>query len=72
MSPRKVSRLVRQFEKRVERNGWSFFEFFANAVQLSADQRRQALADPDIARVFRYPDPTGEEAARNVDRERGW
>jgi hypothetical protein len=33
MSPSRVSRLVRRFEARVERNGWSFFEFFTNAIR---------------------------------------
>jgi hypothetical protein len=51
------------------RNGWTFFEFLANAVQLSAEQRRQALCDPDTARVISYLDPTGETAVNNVRRE---
>jgi hypothetical protein len=72
MSPSKISRLVRRFAFRVENNGWSFFEFFTNAIRLTADQRRQAIADPDV-RVFAYWwDPTGEDAATHVDRERGW
>ncbi|MCV7208335.1 hypothetical protein H7J75_06655 [Mycolicibacterium canariasense] len=66
MSPSKVSRLVRQFEARVARNGWTLFEFIANAVSLSADQRRQALAHPDIVCVLSYADPTGETAVNNV------
>jgi hypothetical protein len=70
MSPSKVSRLVRQFEARVMRNGWTFFEFLGNAAQLSEDQRRRALCDPELARVISYLDTTGETAARNVDRQR--
>jgi hypothetical protein len=35
-------------------------------VQLTAQQRRQALANPDIARVIAYTDPTGETAVNNV------
>jgi hypothetical protein len=69
MSPSKVSRLVRQFEARVARNGWTLFEFLTNAVQLSADQRRAALANPDVARVISYVDPTGETAVNNVLRQ---
>lgn len=68
MSPSKVSRLVRQFEARVERNGWSFFDFFTNAIQLSVDDRRRALSNPDVLRVIAYADPTGETAVNNVMR----
>jgi hypothetical protein len=72
MSPRKVNRLVRRFEARVQRNGWSFFEFFTNAIRLTDDQRRRALCDPDLARIFRYADdPTGEDAVANVMRADG-
>ncbi|WP_237112610.1 hypothetical protein [Mycobacteroides abscessus] len=66
MSPSKVSRLVRRFSARVERNGWGFFEFFSNAVLLSAAQRRAVLANPDVARAIAYRDPTGETAVNNV------
>lgn len=66
MSPSRVSRLVRQFKHRVETNGFGFDSFLLNAVQLTADQRRKALAHPDIARVISYSDPTGEAAVNNV------
>lgn len=66
MSPSKVSRLVRTFKDRVEGNGFAFEAFLANSVQLTAAQRRQALAHPDIAKVISYADPVGEQAVRNV------
>lgn len=66
MSPSKVSRLVRQFKHRVEANGYSFGEFLANAVVMNAEQRRCLLANPDIARVISYADPTGEVAVARV------
>ncbi|HMM93980.1 hypothetical protein [Phycicoccus sp.] len=69
--PNKIARLCLRFKGRVERNGFAFFDFLANAVQLDAQQRRAGLANPEIARVISYADPTGETAARNVDRERG-
>lgn len=69
MAPSKVSRLVRSFQHRVAGNGWSFFEFFANATILTTAQRRQALANPDVARTIAYADPTGELAVANVMRE---
>lgn len=64
----KVSRLVRDFTARIERNGFEFFEFFANALLLDADTRRRALANPDVVRVIAYADPTGETAVANVMR----
>ena len=71
MSPSKVMRLVRTFESRVAANGFSFFDFFANAIQLDAARRRAMLADPDLALVISYADPTGEAAVRNVMRPGG-
>ncbi|OBI52927.1 hypothetical protein A5705_04870 [Mycobacterium sp. E787] len=72
MSPRRVNRLVRQFQARVERNGWKFFEFFANALRLTAEQRRAALADPDLVKLVKHPDPVGEHAVNRVLSERGY
>jgi hypothetical protein len=68
MSPSKVKRTVRQFESEAERNGWSLLEFLANKNQLTAEQRRQVFADPDVARVVGYADPTGETAVKRVMR----
>lgn len=66
MGARKVNRLVQTFQARVEGNGFAFFDFLANSVQLDAATRRRALADPEVARVISYSDPTGETAVRNV------
>jgi hypothetical protein len=68
MGTQRVTRLVRQFQSRVERNGFAFFDFLANSVQLDSATRRRALADPDIQRVISYADPTGEQAVNNVRR----
>ncbi len=68
MSPSKVSRLVRDFKHRVEHNGFPFEAFLVNSVQLTAEQRQRALANPDIARVISYADPTGETAVNYVMR----
>lgn len=65
MSPSKVSRLVRDYQRHVAANGFPFLDFLVNAVQLTAEQRRQALMNPDIARVISYADPTGEAAVNN-------
>jgi hypothetical protein len=70
MSRSKVSRLIRTFQARVAGNGWSFFDFLANSIQLDAEHRRQLLHTPDVARVISYADPTGETAVRNVLRHR--
>ncbi|VBA62113.1 hypothetical protein [Mycobacterium attenuatum] len=66
MSPSKVSRLVRDYQHQVAMNGFSFFDFFVNSVQLSEQQKRTAMLNPDIARAISYSDPTGETAIRNV------
>jgi hypothetical protein len=68
MSPSKVSRIVRQYRRQVEDNGFGFFDYLANAVQLSDQQKRAALLNPDIARAISYADPTGETAVNNVMR----
>ena len=70
--PHKINRLVMTFATRVERNGFAFFDFLANSVRLSAEDRRRALADPELAELLKYwEDPTGFTAVRNVTRERG-
>lgn len=66
LSPARVSRLVREYKHRVEAHGFRFEWFLVNTVQLTAKQRAQALANPDIARVITYADPTGELAVNNV------
>lgn len=72
LGPNKINRLCVTFAQRVERNGFAFFDFLANTVQLDAMQRRQALANPDVQRVIAYCDPTGESAVAHVMKERGW
>lgn len=69
IGPRKVHRLVRQYQDRVAPNGWSFLDYLANAVQMDAERRRGLFADPALARVIAYADPTGETAVKNVMRE---
>ncbi|WP_231969251.1 hypothetical protein [Mycobacterium sp. E735] len=69
MSPSRVSRIVRQYEARVMHNGWTFLDFLTNKLQLSAQQRRRMLADPEMARVTAYLDPTGETAVNHVLRQ---
>jgi len=68
LTPAKVSRLVRDYERHVHANGFSFFVYLANSVQLTEDQRRRAMTNPDIARAISYADPTGESAVNNVMR----
>lgn len=66
---RKVFRLVDSFCQRAPNgSGHAFFLYLTNAVQMSADQQRAALLNPDIAHVIAYADPTGETAVNNVMR----
>jgi hypothetical protein len=69
MSPSKVSRLVRAYKHRVERNGFSFAAYIVNNIAIHTAQR-QAIIDA-LVKVISYADPTGETAASNVDRGRG-
>lgn len=71
MSQSKLSRLIRTYTARVEANGFSFFDYLANAIVLDAQERRRLLDNPDVARVIAYSDPTGETAVSRVMRERG-
>lgn len=64
----KINRLVVTFSDRVQGNGFAFFDFLANSIQLDAETRRSALANPDVQRVISYADPTGETAVANVMR----
>jgi hypothetical protein len=42
-----INRLVTRFVRQAPNcNGWTFFLYLANAVQMSEAQRRSALADP--------------------------
>lgn len=70
--PSKIHRLCCQFVNRVQGNGFDFFDFIANKVQLTAEDRRRALVNPDVQRVIAYADPTGEIAVDRVNRERGY
>lgn len=70
--PNRINRLCVAFAKRVERNGFGFFDFVANSVALTAEQRRTGLANPDVARAIAYADPVGEAATSNVIRTRGF
>jgi len=72
VSPRKVIRLVRQYEHSVQRNGWAFWDYVANCLLLTAEQRAQVVVDPEVSRVISYLDNTGEDAVRHVMRERGY
>lgn len=65
----RINRLVTQFVRTMPNaGGRTFILYLANAVQMSEDQKRRVLSDPDIARVIAYADPTGEAAVNNVIR----
>jgi hypothetical protein len=72
LSRPKVSRLVRRYEAQVSHNGWAFWDYVANCLLLTAEQRAQVVVDPELSRVISYLDNTGEDAVRHVMRERGY
>jgi hypothetical protein len=64
---RRINRMVEHFKARAPRaDGHVFFQYLANAVQMTAAEQRRALLNPDIARAISYADPTGETAVNNV------
>lgn len=70
-SQNRIVRLVLRFQDRAPHaSGHAFFLYLINAVQISAEQQRAALLNPDVARVIAYADPTGESAVNNVLRRR--
>lgn len=70
ISENRISRMVRRFINwSPAAGGEIFFQYIANEVQLSEQQRRAAFDHPDVARVISYLDPTGEAAVNNVLRE---
>jgi hypothetical protein len=72
MPVNKVSRLVRRYEHQVQGNGWKFFDFMANAMMLAAEDRSRMVTDYDVYKTICYLDRVGEEAVRNVMRDRGY
>ena len=68
MSPSKVTRLCRDYVNLVAGKGVPFGAYLANAVVLDAAERRTF---DELYYRLSHADPTGESAARNVDRERG-
>lgn len=68
LSRQRISTLVRRYKGGIEGRGFAFVDYLLNAVQLTAEQRRNALRHPAIARVIAYADPTGETAVNNVMR----
>jgi hypothetical protein len=68
--PNKVNKLVTRFARAMPNaNGWAFFLYLANAVQMTADEQRAVLLDPDIAPFITYADPTGETATHHVHQQ---
>jgi hypothetical protein len=65
--PHKINNLATRFARTMPNaNGWTFFLYLVNAVQITAEQQRRGLANPDIARVISYSDPTGEAAVHRA------
>lgn len=64
-----VSRTVRDY-RNSSIKGMPFGTFLLARVELNAVQRRMLAERADLRYLLTYQDPTGETAARNVDRER--
>jgi hypothetical protein len=68
MGQNKLLRLALKFKAfRPDADTSAFLAWFANEVNLNAEQRRRAArSNPEIARVISYSDPTGETAVNNL------
>jgi hypothetical protein len=74
-SENKIVRLVLRFQRRIPRaSGWAFFLYLCAHAELSDEQKREALEDPDVKRFIKSyrEDPTGWDAVNHVLRDRGW
>lgn len=71
MGHSRLCRLVRTYERSVRGNGWAFFDYLATAMAVSAEVRQRAIANPDVARIIAYADPTGEQAVAHVMHQQG-
>ena len=69
-SPSWISRTVRDYEAS-QFVGLPFGMFLAGRLELNERNRRMLAEHADLRYLMSYADPTGETAARNVDRERG-
>lgn len=65
-SPSWVSKTASIYLRDVTDNGVPFGAYLLNRVCLSADQRRQAMNDPEMASILTYADTTGEGAVWRV------
>lgn len=66
-----ISRFVRDYCERVQHTGYPFGPWLMARVELNAEQRRRAMADPECHSFLSYSDPTGETAVRNAMRRHG-
>jgi hypothetical protein len=68
MSPSKVSRLVRIYQREVAANGFPFLRFLANQLALTDEQQREVGRQLENYRSISYRDKTGDDAVTNVMR----
>jgi hypothetical protein len=69
MSPSKVNRLARQYQKHAAAGGvMSFRDYMIGSLERKAEKIRPDIIDE--ARIFLHPDPTGEHAVNRVKNER--
>lgn len=64
--PHWVNRTVCRYLQRVAHTGYPFGAWLVAQIQLTSEQRREAMRHPDVAYFLCYSDPTGETAVRNV------
>ena len=65
-TPNFINRVVMRYVGRVAHTGFPFAPWLVSQVQLTAEQRRRAATDPQLAYMLSYADPVGETAIHNV------
>lgn len=69
--PSWVHRTVTNYLRFVQHTGFPFGAYLLNRVQMTSEQRRRAMSDPECHSFLSYSDPTGETAVRNAMRRHG-
>lgn len=67
MSHNRIVKHVRRYERSVV--GFTFFDYFANAIKVDEQHRREAKQDLDSGVRLSHADPTANEAVRRVAKE---
>lgn len=70
--PAKVLKVVLRFQQNFPNGSWlMYWNFLGGEIAKIADRRAACRAVKDLHKFISYLDPTGDEAVRNVMRDKG-